>query len=55
MPNRQIIDLPGQPHFVTFSTYQRRQFSGLTGRRKSSLKRCKLALSNIEPSVTDSW
>src|SRR5450631_4297589 len=26
MPRRQIIDLPGQPHFVTFSTYQRRQF-----------------------------
>jgi len=26
MPRREIIDLPGQPHFVTFSTYQRRQF-----------------------------
>jgi len=26
MPKRQIIDLPGQAHFVTFSTYQRRQF-----------------------------
>jgi putative transposase len=26
MPKRQIIDLPGQYHFVTFSTYQRRQF-----------------------------
>jgi putative transposase len=26
MPERRIIDLPGQAHFVTFSTYQRRQF-----------------------------
>ena len=26
MPNRKIIDLPGDYHFVTFSTYQRRQF-----------------------------
>jgi REP element-mobilizing transposase RayT len=26
MSRRKIIDLPGQPHFVTFSTYQRRQF-----------------------------
>jgi len=26
MAKRQIINLPGQPHFVTFSTYQRRQF-----------------------------
>ena len=26
MPDRQIINLPGQPHFVTFSTYQRRRF-----------------------------
>ena len=26
MPQRQIIDLPGALHFVTFSTYQRRQF-----------------------------
>jgi putative transposase len=26
MPKRQIIDLPGEYHFVTFSTYQRRQF-----------------------------
>jgi putative transposase len=26
MPKRQIIDLPGEFHFVTFSTYQRRQF-----------------------------
>ena len=26
MPKRQIIDQPGEFHFVTFSTYQRRQF-----------------------------
>jgi putative transposase len=26
MPKRQVIDLPGGFHFVTFSTYQRRQF-----------------------------
>ena len=26
MPKRQIINLPGQRHFVTFSTYQRRRF-----------------------------
>lgn len=26
MPKRQIIDLPGEFHFVTFSTYQRRRF-----------------------------
>jgi putative transposase len=26
MSNRQIINLPGQPHFATFSTYQRRRF-----------------------------
>jgi putative transposase len=26
MSRRQIIDLPGQRHFVTFSTYQRRRF-----------------------------
>jgi putative transposase len=26
MPKRQVIDLPGEFHFVTFSTYQRRQF-----------------------------
>ena len=26
MSKRQIIDLPGQRHFVTFSTYQRRRF-----------------------------
>jgi putative transposase len=26
MPKRQIIDLPGDSHFVTFSTYQRRRF-----------------------------
>ena len=26
MPRRQIIDLPGALHFVTFSTYQRRRF-----------------------------
>ena len=26
MPKRQIIDLPGHRHFVTFSTYQRRRF-----------------------------
>jgi len=26
MPKRQVIDLPGQRHFVTFSTYQRRRF-----------------------------
>jgi len=26
MPKRRIIDLPGQSHFVTFSTYQRRRF-----------------------------
>ena len=26
MPKRQIIDLSGQRHFVTFSTYQRRRF-----------------------------
>jgi putative transposase len=26
MPKRQVIDLPGGLHFVTFSTYQRRNF-----------------------------
>jgi putative transposase len=26
MPKRKIIDLPGEFHFVTFSTYQRRRF-----------------------------
>lgn len=26
MPKRQVFDLPGQRHFVTFSTYQRRRF-----------------------------
>ncbi len=26
MPKRQVFDFPGQTHFVTFSTYQRRQF-----------------------------
>jgi putative transposase len=26
MPKRQIVNVLGQPHFVTFSTYQRRQF-----------------------------
>ncbi len=26
MPKRRIIDLPNQPHFLTFSTYQRRRF-----------------------------
>jgi putative transposase len=26
MPKRKIIDLPGDQHFVTFSTYQRRRF-----------------------------
>ena len=26
MPKRRIIDLPGQSHFLTFSTYQRRRF-----------------------------
>ena len=26
MPKRQLVDLPGEFHFVTFSTYQRRQF-----------------------------
>jgi len=26
MPKRQILDLPGYSHFLTFSTYQRRRF-----------------------------
>jgi len=26
MPKRQILDLPGHVHFLTFSTYQRRRF-----------------------------
>jgi putative transposase len=26
MPKRRILDLPGQYHFLTFSTYQRRRF-----------------------------
>jgi putative transposase len=26
MSKRQIVDLPGELHFVTFSTYQKRQF-----------------------------
>jgi putative transposase len=26
MPERRIMDLPGQLHYVTFSTYQRRRF-----------------------------
>jgi len=26
MSERKVINLPGQPHFVTFSTYQRRRF-----------------------------
>ena len=39
MPKRQIIDLPGEFHFVTFSTYQRRQFlAAFTYRRAGSVE-----------------